>query len=97
MAARVLVIGFFRVIFVPLGNFHNDIFCAVGDALAAEARFRRYTRSFIELVELGIGCFVARIKALMNDYVACGTCADTAAGVVEALMKALRDIEDAAG
>ena len=44
---------FFRVVFIPLGNFDDDIFRAVGDALAAEARLRRDAGSLVELIELG--------------------------------------------
>ena len=91
------MLGFLRVILVPLWNFDNDVFCAVGDALAAQARFWRYAGSFVELIELGVGGFVARLEAFVNDHVAGGTGADTAAGVVQSLVKALRNIEDTSG
>ena len=56
-----LVLGFLGVIFIPLGNFDDDVFGAVGDALATEARFRRDAGGFIELIELGVGGFVAGV------------------------------------
>src|SRR5262249_8748916 len=92
-----LVVGFLSVIFVPIGNFDHDIFGAVGDALAAKARLGRDAGSFVELVQLGIGGFVAGLEAFMNDYVAGGAGADAAAGVVESFVEALGDIENAAG
>jgi hypothetical protein len=91
------VLGFFRVVFVPLGNFDHYVFCAVRDALAAQARFRGYAGGFVELVQFGVGGFVTRFQTFVNDHVAGGTGADAAAGVIQPLVIALRNIEDAAG
>ena len=91
------MLGFLGVIFIPVGNFDDDVFCAVGNALAAEARFGRDAWRFVELIEFGIRGFVAGFEAFVNDDVAGGAGADAAAGVVETFVKALRDIEDAAG
>ena len=91
------MIGFLRVVFIPFRNFDDDVFCAVGDALAAEARFRGDAGRFVELIELGVGGFVAGFETFVNDHVAGGAGTDAATGVVEAFVEALGDIEDAAG
>src|SRR5437762_11275384 len=67
--SELLVIQFFSVVLVPLGNFHNDIRRAVGNRLATEARLRRDARRFVEFVEFGVRRFVARFEALANDNV----------------------------
>src|ERR1700726_3215695 len=91
------VLCFLRVILIPLGNFYNDIFCAVGNALAAQARFWSDAGGFVELIEFGIGGFVAGFETLVNDYVAGGAGANAAAGMVEAHVIALGDVENTAG
>src|ERR1700693_2774544 len=95
--AKALVLGFFGVVFIPLGDFDHNIFGAVGDTLAAETRFRRDAGGFVQLIELGVGSFVAGVQAFVNDHVAGGAGAHTAAGVVQTLVITLRNIEDAAG
>jgi len=64
------VIEFLGVVLVPIGNFHNDVRCAIGDGLAAEARLWRDAGGFVEFVQFGVGGFVAGLQALMNDDVA---------------------------
>jgi len=91
------VVGFFCVVLVPLGNLHDDIGSAVGNGLAAEAGFRRDAGSHVQLIEFGVGCFVAGLEALLDDDVARGAGADTTARVVEAGFDALGDIENASG
>ena len=83
------MLGFLGVIFVPFGDFDDDVFGAVGNALAAEARFRRDARRFIELIEFGVRGFVAGFEAFVNDHVARGAGTDAAAGVVETYVEAL--------
>src|SRR5438046_6634232 len=91
------MVQFLGVIFVPVGNFDDDVGGAVGNGLAAEARLRRDAGGFVELVELGVGGFVAGLEALVNDNVARGARADAATSVVEAGLEALGDVENAAG
>src|SRR5580704_3815450 len=91
------VIFFFDVVFVPLGDFDDDISGAVGNGLAAEARFRGDARGFVKLVELGVGRFVAGFESLFDDDMACRARADAAAGVIEAGFDAFGNIENAAG
>ena len=91
------VIGFFGVVFVPLGDFYDDVGGAVGNGLAAEARFLRDARGHVEFVEFGVGGFVAGLEALLDDDVAGGAGADAAAGVVQASFDAFGDVENAAG
>src|SRR2546430_8448727 len=90
------MVEFLGVIFVPVGNFDDDVGSAVGNGLAAEARLRRDAGSFIELVELGVGGFVAGFEAFAHDDVARGASADAAARVVEAGFDAFGDVENAA-
>src|SRR5271167_2983496 len=96
-AWRSSVIGFFGVIFVPLGDFHDDVGGAVGDGLAAETRFLRDAWGHVEFVEFGVGGFVAGLEALLDDDVAGGAGADAAAGVVETGFDTFRDVENASG
>jgi hypothetical protein len=91
------VVCFFGVVFVPLGDFDNDVGGAVGDGLAAEPGFLGDARGHVEFVELGVGGFVAGLEALLNDDVAGGAGADASASVVEAGFDAFGDVEDAAG
>src|SRR5260370_37814709 len=95
-ATAELMIEFLGVVFVPFGDFNDDISGAVGDSLAAEARFRGDAGSFVEFGEFGVGCFVAGFEAFSHDDVARGTGADAAAGVVQAGFEAFVDIENAA-
>src|SRR5277367_540912 len=97
MFQRLLVISFFRVIFVPVGNFDDDVGGAIGNGLAAEARLWRDAGSHVQFVEFGVGGFVAGFEALLDDDVARGAGADAAAGVVEAGFDAFGNIENAAG
>src|SRR5438132_14362745 len=90
------MVKFLGVIFVPVGNFDDDVGGAVGNRLAAEARLRRDAGSFIELVELGVGGFVAGFEAFAHDDVARGARADAATSVVEAGLEALGNVQDAA-
>src|SRR6266851_2134140 len=90
------VIQFLGVVFVPVGDFDDDVGGAVGDGLAAEARLGGDAGGFVELVEFGVGGFVAGFEALVNDDVAGGAGADAAAGVVKAGFDAFGDVEDAA-
>jgi hypothetical protein len=91
------MIGFFSVVFVPLGNFDHDVGGAVGHGLAAQARFGRDAGRFVELVEFGVGGFVAGFEALLHEDVAGGAGAHAATGVVQAHFEALGNVEDAAG
>src|ERR1700743_3158883 len=93
----VSVLFFFDVIFIPLGNFNDDIGGAVGNGLATETRLRRDARRFVEFIEFGVRGFVAGVEALLNDDVARRACADAAAGVIESGFDALGNIENAAG
>src|SRR5277367_3361616 len=93
---KFLVLGFLRVILVPLRNLDHDVLGAVRHTLAAEARFRRHTRRFVQLVQLRVGGFVATIETLVHDHVARGAGAHASAGVVQADVIALRNIQDAA-
>jgi hypothetical protein len=92
-----LVIGFLRVIFVPLRNFDDDVGGAVGNRLAAEARLRGDAGSFVKLVQLGVSGFVAGLQAFVNNDVTGGASADAAAGMVEAYLEAFGNIQDATG
>src|SRR6266478_3288004 len=92
-----LMIEFLGVVFVPIGNFHDDVGGAVGDGLAAEARLRSDAGGFVEFVELGVGGLVAGLQAFAHDDVARGAGANAAAGVVEAGFESLGDVQDAAG
>src|SRR6266446_1161290 len=96
-ATAELVIEFLGVIFVPIGNFDDDVGGAVGDRLAAEARLRRDAGGFVEFIELGVGGLVAGLQAFAHDDVARGAGANAAAGVVEAGFESLGDVQDAAG
>src|SRR6202158_3676298 len=91
------VVQFLGVVFVPLGNFDDDVGGAVGHGLATEAGFRRDARRFVQLVELGVGSFVAGFEAFPHDEVAGPAGADAAASVVEAGLDAFGNVEDAAG
>ena len=90
------MIEFLGVVFVPVGDFDDDVGGAVGDGLAAEAGLGGDAGSFVEFVEFGVGGFVAGFKALPDDDVAGGAGADATAGVVEAGFEAFGDVEDAA-
>src|SRR6202051_374222 len=92
-----LVVGFFGVVFVPLGNFYDDVGGAVGDGLAAEAGFGGDAGGLVELVEFGVGGFVAGFQALLDHDVAGGAGADATAGVVQSHFEAFGNVEDAAG
>ena len=92
-----LVVGFLGVVFVPLGDFYDDVGGAVGDGLAAQAGLGSDAGGFVELVEFGVGGFVAGFEALLDHDVAGGAGADAAAGVVESHFKAFGNVEDAAG
>src|SRR6266849_479834 len=91
------MLGLFGVGLVPFGNFDDDVGRAVGDALAAQARLGRDARGFVELVVFGVGGFVAGLQPLMHDDVAGGAGAHSAAGMVEPHVKAVGDVENAAG
>src|SRR5208282_1170375 len=91
----VLVFGFLRVVLVPLGDFDDEILRAVRHALAAEARLRGYAGRFVELVQLSVRRFVAGVEALMNDHVARGASAHSAACMIEGHLVALRNVENA--
>src|SRR5579863_9990821 len=91
------MIGFFGVVFVPFGNFDDDVGGTVGDGLAAEARFWGDAGGHVEFVEFGVSGFVAGFEALFDDDVAGGAGADAAAGMVEAGFDAFGDVENAAG
>src|SRR6267378_2123038 len=91
------VIQFLGVIFVPIGNFHDDVCSAVGDGLAAEARLRRDAGGFVEFVKFGVGGFVAGLEAFAHDDVARRAGTNAAAGVIEASFESFGDIQDAAG
>src|SRR5579859_7493064 len=82
--SKPLMIQFFRVVLIPLGDFDNDIRGAVWHRLATEARLRRNAWRFVEFVELRVGRFVAGFEAFANDDVAGRAGADAATGVVEA-------------
>src|SRR5256886_16334550 len=88
------MVEFLGVIFVPVGNFDDDVGSAVGNRLAAEARLRRDAGSFIELVELGVGGFVAGLETFSHDDMAGGAGANASASVVEAGFDALGDVEN---
>src|ERR1700686_1688239 len=91
-----LVVGFFGVVFVPLGDFYHDVGGAVGDGLATQARLGGDAGGFVELVEFGVGGFVAGFQALLDHDVAGGAGADPTAGVVQAHFEAFGNVEDAA-
>src|SRR6267143_834065 len=86
------VIQFLGVIFVPIGNFHDDVCSAVGDGLAAEARLRRDAGGFVEFVKFGVGGFVAGLEAFAHDDVARRAGTNAAAGVIEASFESFGDI-----
>src|SRR5260370_12371456 len=90
------VVEFFGVVFVPAGDFYDDVGGAVGDGLATEARLWRDAGGFVEFVEFGVGGFVAGFEAFTHNDVAGGAGADAAAGVVEAGFEAFGNVEDAA-
>src|SRR6266704_3752639 len=90
------VIEFLGVVFVPLGNLDDDVGGTVRNGLAAKPRFRRDSGSFVEFIEFGIGGFVARLQALPHDDVTRRASANAAAGVVEAHLETLGNVEDAA-
>src|SRR5439155_17032677 len=90
------MVEFLGVIFVPVGNFDDDVGSAVGYGLAAKASLRRDAGGFVQLVELGAGGIVAGFEAFAHDDVARGAGADTSAGVVEAGFDALGAVENAA-
>src|SRR5256712_11820824 len=87
-ATTASVIEFLGVVLVPIRDFHNDVGGAIGNGLAAEARLWRDAGSFVELVQFGVGSFVARLQALMNNDVAGRAGAGAAAGVVPARLDA---------
>src|SRR5271156_6122736 len=62
-----LVIEFFGVIFIPLGNFHHDIRRTVGYGLAAEAGLWRNAWGHIQFIQLRIRRFVAGFQTLAHD------------------------------
>src|SRR6266478_2015481 len=95
-ATKELMIKFLGVVFIPLGNLDDDVGGAVRNGLAAKPRFRRDAGGFVELVEFGVGGFIAGFQAFLHDNVACRAGADAAAGVVEANLEAFGNIEDAA-
>src|SRR5260370_20613644 len=66
------VVEFFGVVFVPAGNFDDDVGGAVGDGLATEARLWRDAGGFVEFVEFGVGGFVAGFEAFTHNDVAGG-------------------------
>src|SRR4029077_13643178 len=84
------------VVFVPVGDFNDDVGGAIGHGLAAEARFRRDAGGLVEFVEFGVGGFVAGFEPLLHDDVASGAGANAAAGVVQAGFEAFGDVENAA-
>src|ERR1700687_1585688 len=90
------VVQFLGVVFVPLGNFDDDVGGAVGHGLATEAGLRRDARRFVQLVELGVGSFVAGFEAFPHDDVARRAGADAAASVVESGLDAFGNVENAA-
>ncbi len=53
------MIQFFGVVFVPVGDFDDDVGGAVGNGLAAEAGLWGDAGGFVEFVEFGVGGFVA--------------------------------------
>src|SRR5882762_835175 len=63
------MISFLGVILVPVGNFHDDVRSAVRNRLAAQARFWRDSRRFVEFIEFGAGRFVAGLKPFPHDHV----------------------------
>src|ERR1700690_2434579 len=81
--ASSLVIRFFRVILVPVRNFHHEILRSIGNALAAQPRLHGQTRRVVELVKLRIRCFVAAFEALVDNHVARGAGTHAAACVIE--------------
>src|SRR5258707_12914729 len=68
--SKLLVIQFFRVVLIPLRNFHNDIRRAVRNRLATEARLRRDARRCVEFVELGVRRFVPGLEAFTTNNMA---------------------------
>src|SRR6267154_127457 len=92
-----LMIKFFGVILVPLGNFHNDVCGAIGYGLATQSRFRRDARRFIEFVELRIGGLIAGFQAFPHDHVAGRAGAHASARVVQSRFNALGNIKNASG
>ena len=89
------MVGFLRVIAVPIGNFDQHIFCTIGNALAAQARLGCNARSFVELIELGIGGLVAGFQSFVHDHVTGGAGANAAAGMVEAKVRSVPGVMDA--
>src|SRR5712691_13260847 len=87
------VIQFLGVVFVPVGDFDDDVGGAVGNGLAAEARLRGDAGGLVELVEFGVSGFVAGFEAFSHDDVAGGASADAAASVVEAGFEAFGNVE----
>src|SRR5216684_1567352 len=90
------VVEFFGVVFVPVGNFDDDVGGAVGHGLATQTRFGGDAGGFVQLVEFGVGGFVAGLEAFPHDDVARGAGANAAASVVEASLDAFGNVEDAA-
>jgi hypothetical protein len=81
------------VIFIPVGDFDDDVGGAIGDGLAAEARLGSDAGGFVEFIELGVGGFVTGLEALLHDDMASGAGANAATGVVEAGLEAFGNIE----
>ncbi len=90
------MIEFLGVVFVPFGDFNDDVRGAVGHGLAAQARLRGDAGGFVEFVEFGVGGFVAGFEAFSHDDVARRAGADAAAGMVQAGFDAFGDVENAA-
>src|SRR5260370_983372 len=83
------VVEFLGVIFVPVGNFDDDVGGAVGDGLATQAGLRRDAGGFVEFVEFGVGGLVAGFGAFPDDDVAGGAGAEAAAGLGSSGVEAL--------
>src|SRR5713101_3841713 len=95
-ATTELVIEFLGVVFIPFGDFNDDVGGAVGHGLAAQARLRGDAGSFVEFVEFGVGGFVAGLEAFSHDDVARRAGTDASAGVVQAGLDPFGDVENAA-
>src|SRR5260221_3304002 len=92
-----LVVQLLRVVLVPLGDFDHDVSCTVGNSLATEARLRRNSRSFIELIQFRVGGFIAGLEALLHHDVAGRAGADSAAGMIEAGLQRFGKIQNTSG
>jgi len=76
------VFRFLGKILIPFGYFDDEVARPVRDALAPQARLRGEPWRFVELIEFRVGRFVAGLEAFVDDDVARGARANSAASVI---------------